>query len=250
MRIILSYCAAVPTGLIVEASGVTFAHGERLVLDNVSLQIARGGLCALVGPNGSGKTTLVRLLLNLLAPQQGEVRYPDGAARVGYVPQRTRLDAEVPATVAEIVSTGLLGRRERSSRTARHDALASALEQVGLGDRASSRVGELSGGQQQRVMIARALIAQPQLLVLDEPVAGVDVDSQRAFHDVLEQQVRKGTAVLLVSHELSAVADLVTRIVVLRHQRIEFDGDPQNLSSQGISLGVHAHDLPVWLERP
>ncbi len=238
-----------PVGELVEATGVSFSHGDRPVLDDVSLTLGRG-FCALVGPNGSGKTTLVRLLLRLTTPQRGTVTYPGGTVRVGYVPQRTRLDAEVPATVAEVVATGLLGSPGRVGRAARHQAVLDALKQVNLSDRARSRVGELSGGQQQRVLIARALVRKPELLVLDEPVAGVDADSQRAFHDILQQQVAAGTAVLLVSHELGAVADLVSRIIVLRHHRVEFDGDPKELSAQGISLGVHAHDLPVWLERP
>jgi zinc transport system ATP-binding protein len=239
----------VTTGpVLLVGTGLSFSHGDRRVLDDVTLALPKGQLCALVGPNGSGKTTLVRLLLGLMAPQSGTVSYPSGPMTIGYVPQRTRLDADVPATVAEIISTGLLasGRISRAVRAARVEA---ALKDVQMDDRSASRMGELSGGQQQRVLIARAIVRDPSLLVLDEPVSGVDSDSQRAFHDILERQVAKGAAVLLVSHELSAVDDLLDRVVVLRHRRVEFDGAPSELSARGVSLGVHAHDLPVWLER-
>jgi zinc transport system ATP-binding protein len=238
-----------PADVVLLGSDLFFAHGDRRVLDGVSIELTRGELTALVGPNGSGKTTLVRLLLGLASPSKGAVTMPAGPARVGYVPQRTRLDADVPATVAEIVDTGLLntGRNSRRERTAH---VARALAEVGLGDRLGSRLGQLSGGQQQRVLIARAVVREPDLLVLDEPVAGVDADSQQAFHDIVKNQLAKGAAILLVSHELSAVADLVNRVVVLRNRRVEFDGLPDDLASQGVSLGVHAHDLPVWLERP
>ncbi len=234
--------------VLLAAEDLVFAHGDRRVLDGVSMALTRGELTALVGPNGSGKTTLVRLLLGLSTPSKGHVTMPSGVVRIGYVPQRTRLDADVPATVAEIVDTGLLhaGRFTRRERSARVDR---ALTEVGLGDRSQSRLGQLSGGQQQRVLIARAVVREPDLLILDEPVAGVDADSQRAFHDIVENQLAKGAAILLVSHELSAVADLVDRVVVLRNRRVEFDGPPQELANQGVSLGVHAHDLPVWLER-
>ncbi len=233
---------------LVAGRDLSFAYGERLVLKGVSFGISRGECCALVGSNGSGKTTLVRLLLGLARSVSGLVSMPSGTINIGYVPQRTRLDADVPATVAEIVSTGLLGSG-RITGAERARRVSEALENVHVADRAGSRLGELSGGQQQRVLIARAIVRQPDLLVLDEPVAGVDAASQTAFHDILQFQLAKGTAVLLVSHELGAVADLLDRVVILRNQEVEFDGPPHELSQRGVSLGVHAHDLPVWLER-
>jgi zinc transport system ATP-binding protein len=232
---------------LLAARDLGFAHADRVVLDGVRLELFPAQLCALVGPNGSGKTTLVRLLLGLMRPQRGTVSHPGGGLSVGYVPQRTRLEADVPATVSEIVASGLLNTKH--TRASRTEQVLSALRDVDLEDRGGSRVTRLSGGQQQRVLIARAIVRNPTLLVLDEPVAGVDADSQRAFHDVLQRQLEKGTSVLLVSHELSAVADLVDRVVVLRHHRVEFDGLPGELQARGISLGVHDHDLPVWLER-
>jgi zinc transport system ATP-binding protein len=233
---------------LLSASGVGFAYGERQVLDSISLDLVRGELCALVGPNGSGKTTLVRALLGLSRPTTGMVSKPSGLISIGYVPQRVRFDNDVPATIGEIVASGLLNSPHRS-RGDRKEGVLSALRDVGMEDRVGSKLARLSGGQQQRVLIARALVRDPALLVLDEPVAGVDAESQKAFHDILARQLAKGTSVLLVSHELSAVAGLVNRVVVLRNRGIEFDGPPEELETRGVSLGIHAHDLPVWLER-
>jgi zinc transport system ATP-binding protein len=234
---------------LLQAIGVTFRHGEREVLNAVDLSLFAGEMLALVGPNGSGKTSLVRLLLGLATPNAGTVVQPNGDLQIGYVPQRTRLDADVPATAREVVGSGLINVALRGGRSERQARVDEALSIVGLADRGASRLSHMSGGQQQRVLIARAVVRRPGLLVLDEPVAGVDADSQRAFHDVLQSQLAGQTSILLVSHELSAVADLVQRVVVLRNHRVEFDGKPEALVAQGISLGVHDHDLPVWLER-
>jgi len=240
----------------VAAEGVSFAYHRDPVVDDVSLEIPAGQFVALVGPNGSGKSTLLRLLLGLRAPDRGRARlfgedprHLKSRWRVGYVPQRAVLPADLPATVAEVVGTGRIARRGwwrptgRADRTAAVDALAV----VALADLQRARVGELSGGQQQRVLIAKALAGDPELLVLDEPVAGVDADSQARFRDSLVHLVERGGTVLLVSHELGAVADDLDRVIVMRN-RIVFDGAPDELAATGVSLGVHRDDLPLWLE--
>jgi zinc transport system ATP-binding protein len=223
----------------------------------VSLTLRRGEFAALVGPNGSGKSTLLRLLLGLLAPKTGEARLfgddprsPGERARLGYVPQRTVLTPDLPVTVREVVATGRLARRGwwRRTRAADRAAIDHAIESVGLAAEARRPVLELSGGQQQRVLIARALASEPELLVLDEPVAGVDAESQRLFRDSLVHLVAEhGAAVLLVSHELGAVAADLDRVLVMKRS-IKFDGPPAQLEDAGVSLGVHADDLPLWLE--
>jgi zinc transport system ATP-binding protein len=124
-----------------------------------------------------------------------------------------------------------------------------ALEAVALAEAGPALISELSGGQQQRAFIARALVNQPDLLVLDEPVAGIDAESQRLFRDSLVHMVRQhGAAVLLVSHELGAVAEDLERLLVLRRGQLMFDGRPAELAAGGVSLGIHAEDLPLWLE--
>ena len=239
------------------ADGVSFAYGSDPVLDDVGLTVARGEFAALTGPNGSGKSTLLRILLGLLPAQRGTVAVfgepPDARHdrwRVGYVPQRLRIAPDLPATVREIVTAGRLARQGwwRRARKADRDAVDHALESVALTEVRGRRLAELSGGQQQRVLIAKALAAEPELLVLDEPVAGVDVDAQTRFRDSLVHLVREhGAAVLLVSHELGAVADDLDHVVVLKHS-VLFDGTPSDLAATGVSLGVHRDDLPLWLE--
>ena len=240
-----------------EALGLSFRYGRTPVLENVSLRVAPGEFVALVGPNGSGKSTLLRLLLGTLHPDTGETRLfggsPDRAEdrwRLGYVPQRPVLASEVPSTVAEIVTAGRLSRRGwwRPLRQQDRDAVGHALESVGLKDLARRPLNELSGGQQQRAFIARAFASEPELLVLDEPIAGVDAESQRRFRDALVHLVEQHRAgVLLVSHELSAVAGDLDRVVVLK-RTVLFDGPPADLTKEGVSLGVHQEDLPLWLE--
>jgi zinc transport system ATP-binding protein len=243
---------------VIEADGVAYAYRGTPVLDDVGFRVGRGEFVALVGPNGSGKTTLLRLLLGLTRPDRGAVRLlgrPPGELddrwRIGYVPQRVVLPEALPATVVEVVAAGRLSRRGwwRRPDRADRDAVAHAIESVALEDLRDRRVQHLSGGQQQRVLIAKALVSEPDVLILDEPVAGVDVGSQRLFREALVHLVtRHGTAVLLVSHELGAVAGDLDRVVVLRHGRIAFDGEPAELRAAGVSLGVHDHDLPLWLE--
>ena len=241
------------------ATGLTFAYGREPVLEHVDLTVRAGEFVALVGPNGSGKSTLLHLLLGSLEPDAGEARLfgrPPGAlrrrGRLGYVPQRPNLSSELPATVREIVAAGRLtdGRWWLPMSRADREQVEHAIASVGLADLAHRPVNELSGGQQQRAFIARAFASEPSLLVLDEPIAGVDSASQRLFRDSLVHLIREhGAGVLLVSHELSAVADDVDRVVVLK-RTVVFDGRPSELAAEGVgSLGVHAEDLPIWLEQ-
>jgi zinc transport system ATP-binding protein len=242
---------------LIEAEGVSFAYGPTAVLERVDLRVQRGEFVALVGPNGSGKSTLLSVLLGALTPSAGSVRLlgrppalVQDRARIGYVPQRPSLAPDVPATVREIVATGRLARRGWLRPLIRGDeqAVDHALASVALEDLADEPLSRLSGGQQQRAFIARAFAGEPELLVLDEPISGIDAGSQRRFRDSLVHLIAEhGAGVLLVSHELSAVSDVIDRVVVLKH-RVLFDGPPARLVAEGVSLGVHAADLPLWLE--
>jgi zinc transport system ATP-binding protein len=242
---------------LVEAAGLRFGYTDEPVLTGVDLAVHAGEFVALVGPNGSGKSTLLRLLLGTIRPDAGSVRLfgrpPDDLSdrgRLGYVPQRPVLASETPATVHEIVAAGRLARRGWWRPLSRDDrrAITHALTSVGLEAMADRPVTELSGGQQQRAFIARAFASEPELLVLDEPTAGVDAESQVRFRDSIVHLIREhGGGVLLVSHELAAVADVVDRVIVLK-RTVVFDGPPSELSATGVSLGVHREDLPLWLE--
>jgi zinc transport system ATP-binding protein len=234
----------------VEARGVHVHLGASHILRGVDLTVERGEVVALLGANGSGKSTLVRTLVGVLPPSAGTVQvlgHPLGNAvpwgDVGYVPQRVSAATTVPSTAAEVVASGLLhGRRLRLPRGWRsrvHDALGL----VGLADRAHDATSRLSGGQQQRVLIARALVREPELLVLDEPVAGVDRPSQEAFAETMTRLVRGGLTVLVVLHELGELAPLVTRAVVLRHGRVVHDGTPPRPHGGHDAVG-HEHQHP------
>jgi zinc transport system ATP-binding protein len=217
---------------------VELRHGEvgyhdRPVLHEVSLTLAPGEVLAVLGANGSGKSTLVKAVLGLLPLSAGSValfgtplpRFRQ-RRRIGYVPQRLGAGSGVPATVTEVVSSGRLARRGllRPARTADRQAVAAAIATVGLTDRRADPVTTLSGGQQQRTLIARALAAEPELLVLDEPTAGVDAASQVAFAAAIRGFVIGGGTVVLVAHELGPLAELVSRAVVLHEGRIVHDG--------------------------
>lgn len=221
------------------------------ILHGIDMTIFDGESVALLGANGSGKSTLVKSLVGItplsagsaeiygidVAGARGEVPW----ARVGYVPQRLGPGSGVPATALEVVASGLLdNRRFRPGRDARRKAL-DALEQVGLADRAHDSVQVFSGGQQQRVLIARALVRQPDLIILDEPLAGIDRASKEALSLTLRRMRLRGTTILVVLHELGELAGIIDRAVVLRHGKVVFDGPPPP-AAPGHDHPDHGHD--------
>ncbi len=229
--------------------GVSVAIGGRPILRDVDLTVRTGDTVTLLGPNGSGKSTLVRAVTGLLPVARGTVRLfgtalPDFSdwRRIGFVPQRSTATGGVPSTVREVVASGRVGRRRLFAPTSAADrrAVASALEVVGLADRASLGVSQLSGGQQQRVLIARALAGEPDLLVLDEPTAGVDLPNQQALADALGRLKARGATILLVAHEIGPMMPLIDRTVVMRDGRVAYDGPP--LTQEVASHTHHDHD--------
>lgn len=208
-------------------------YGDRPVLRGVSVAVEPATVVTVLGANGSGKSTLIKAVVGLLPLASGTLELfgtPAGRFRqrhrIGYVPQRVGAGSGVPATVAEVVGAGRLARRGllRPRRASDQAAVTHAIATVGLAERRDHPVSTLSGGQQQRVLIARALAGEPDLLVLDEPTAGVDVASQVAFASAVAQFVAGGGAVLLAAHELGPLEPLVSRAVVLHHGRVVHDG--------------------------
>jgi zinc transport system ATP-binding protein len=209
--------------------------GGRPVLRGIDLAVRPGEVLAVLGANGSGKSTLVRAMTGLVPVRRGEVRLFDVPLpafrdwhRVGFVPQRVGAGSGVPASVREVVASGRLSRRRPFWPQRREDraAVAQAIAAVGLGEKARDGVSTLSGGQQQRVLIARALAGRPDLLVLDEPTAGVDVASQQVFAEALRGLVARGATNVLVAHELGPLGPLVDRTLVMRDGRVAYDGPP------------------------
>lgn len=200
-------------------------------LEDVSLVIPRGNQVAVVGPNGAGKSTLFNVIAGLIKPQSGAVQVygsgPQGHICVGYVPQRNRIDWRFPVSVADVVMMGRIGKIGLLRWPRRRDraAVTDALAQVEMADYAGRQIGELSGGQQQRVFLARALAQEAEILLLDEPLAGLDVPSQEALQRVLARLRAGGITLLIATHDLHQAAEQYDRIVLLNH-RIIADGPP------------------------
>lgn len=247
---------------VVDLAHGVVAYDGRPVLRDVRLITTAGEVVALLGANGSGKSTLIRAVLGLVPLAGGTVNLFGTPLRrfrqwwrIGYVPQRIGAGSGVPATVAEVVASGRLARRGilRPAGPADRAAVTAALDAVDLADRARDPVAALSGGQQQRTLIARALAGDPELLILDEPTAGVDAASQEAFATALRGFVASGGTVLLVAHELGPLQPLISRAVVLHHGEVVHDGAvPRPADHHGDPGHDHVHPhapaelSPMW----
>lgn len=234
----------------VQLSGVEILH-------DINLNIAQGEVVAILGANGSGKSTLVRTLLGVVPTTTGSVKafdQPVGSTTpwedIGYVPQRISAGSGVPVSVAEVVASGLLhGRTLRVRRRTRQAAVARAMDAVHITDLADRTVTELSGGQQQRALIARALVRSPRLLVLDEPIAGLDIPSHLALAQTLKELNEAGTTLVLVLHELGAFRSLINRSLMLSGGTVihetEFQPNGHIVTAEELAHDhVHPHEDP------
>jgi zinc transport system ATP-binding protein len=227
------------TGPLVRLRGVTVVYGQTAVLEDVSLDIGPRSVVGVIGPNGAGKSTLLKVIVGLVTPQAGTVELFGTPVdrfrerwRLGYVPQRPALlGSGVPATIEEVVAAGRRARLGvvRPAGPGDRAAVDRAIETVGLADRRRRPVGELSGGQQQRVLIARALASEPQLLLLDEALAGVDLDTQEDLYALFRRlTAEQGLAVVFVSHDVGVLSTQVTTMACL-NRRLLFWGSPEAL---------------------
>ena len=232
----------------VQVQNASVAIGGRPILRGIDLTVRPGEFLALLGSNGSGKSTLVRAITGLLPLTAGSVSLFDTPHadfrdwhRIGFVPQRASAGSGVPATVWEVVASGRVTRRRLFRPLTRADrrAIDEAIDVVGLRERRSVGVSQLSGGQQQRALIARALAGEPDLLVLDEPTAGVDATNQQALADALAVLKARGATIVLVTHELGPMQPLIDRAIVMRDGRVAFDGPALS------DAAAHAHHHPV-----
>ena len=209
---------------IIEIRNLSFSYNGQPVLQDVDLEIKEGDFMAMIGPNGGGKTTLLKLILGLLAADHGSIRVfgkppREVSHRIGYVPQDVHINKDFPVSVLDVVLMGKLKPGRRWARHSREDRIAArqALDQVKMAGYRERRIGKLSGGQKQRVFVARAMVAEPELLLLDEPTASIDTKGQREFYTLLKE-LNKIIAIIVVSHDLMVVSGYVKSVAcVNRH---------------------------------
>jgi zinc transport system ATP-binding protein len=242
---------AVSSPALAELRGITVRYNGRDVLDHVDLTVDRGQIVTVIGPNGSGKTTLARVLLGLIEPAEGTVRRSDGSV-IGYVPQRMPVDVTLPLSVRRFLK--LAARRRETD-------IAAVLDEVGARYLLDADISSLSGGELQRVLLARALVRDPNLLVLDEPTQGVDFGGQLALYRLIATiRDTHGCGILIISHDLHLVMAATDRVICLNHH-ICCSGEPESVrihpeylalfgpaASENIAVythhaHVHSHDL-------
>ena len=238
----------------VRLEGVWVHYDNIPVLEDINLTINQHDFLAILGPNGGGKTTLLKVILGLVKPSRGLVRVlgddPTKSRRyIGYVPQMSHFDRDFPVSVWEVVLMGRLGRRGLFKRYSDQDKKKAldALEIVGMTDLRNRQIGKLSGGQRQRVYIARALVADPKILLLDEPMASIDRHMQESFYELLKA-LRKRMTIVLVTHDISAISVHVDQIACL-NRRLFYHG-PKELTPEivealyGCPVDLIAHGVP------
>ncbi|RXI99430.1 metal ABC transporter ATP-binding protein [Anaerobacillus alkaliphilus] len=244
---------------VIDIQSLTFKYGTRTVLDNINLQVKKGAFLGLVGPNGSGKSTLLKCILGLLQPSSGNIKLFGKSShkfkdwdKIGFVSQKANsFNTGFPATVYEVVSMGLFGKVGlfRFLTKQHKEKVKEAIELVGLSEYMKQNIGELSGGQQQRVFIARALVSDPELIILDEPTVGVDIHSVNNFYAMLSQLNQMGITLLLVTHDVSGMTNHVNAVACL-NRHLHFHGNTKDFQEnhklsafhgQEVHLLVHNH---------
>lgn len=239
---------------VVSLNNITFSYENRNVIDSLNFEVLQRDFVGLVGSNGAGKTTLLRMIVGLIKPTRGEVRlfgqpYSsfDGWDRIGYVPQKNAFNPLFPATVREVVMSGLYGRKKLFRRITKADQekCDDALEVMRIEDLAGRRIGQLSGGQQQRVFLARALINNPELLILDEPTVGIDSQTQEDFFRLIRHMHQHhAITFLMVSHDIDMLEDYIGSGPVQTSGKLKFyvkhTHDPQNCGETRLAHSLKA----------
>lgn len=236
----------------IEVDHLTVSYGPVPALLDVSLSIPRGTLVGVIGPNGSGKSTFIKTVLGFLRPDVGEVRVFGELAerakgRVAYVPQRGSVDWDFPITVREVAMMGRYGHVPWWRDLSREDRRLAdeALDMVRMRSFADRQIGQLSGGQQQRVFMARAMAQGAEILLLDEPFAGVDAATERAILDVLERTRKAGRTLVVVHHDLATAAEYFDALILLK-QRLYAYGTPENVLDPELLSRVYEGELKAF----
>lgn len=219
---------------IIQIKNLSFSYREK-VLENINLEVNKQDFLGLIGPNGSGKTTLIRLILGLNKTKKGNIKLFGedinkfkNWEKIGYVPQKaTNIDQTFPATVKEIISTG-------TTKKITTKKIQKALRIVNMQDYTNRKIGQLSGGQQQRVFIARALINEPKILILDEPTTGIDQKNKDTFYELLHKLNKKGITIILISHDTGTITKYVNKVACL-NKTLYFHGTHEDFCTHETS---------------
>lgn len=209
-----------PDNSIITLDHVWKRYDNKVILKDVNLDIQKGDFVAVTGPNGGGKTTLLRIILRLLNPTQGKVTYHSDNMEVkklpiGYLPQKNLIDSRFPITVRETVASGLLAEKNMQ-RDECNKRIAETISLMGLDAHSDASIGDLSGGQLQRTLLGRALISNPEVLVLDEPLSYIDKAFEQHLYDIIAD-VARNTTIILVSHEMSTISGMANRHIIVDH---------------------------------
>jgi zinc transport system ATP-binding protein len=236
---------------ILELKKVNFSFNKNEVLKDISFNLYKGDFLGLIGPNGSGKTTLIKLILNVYNLKSGKIKLLGKDInkfnhwdKIGYVQQKaSNIEQEFPANVYEIVSMGLLSKKKFPKIIYKNDSkkIIEALKSVNMDQLIHKRINELSGGQQQRIMIARALISNPEILILDEPTTGIDPEMQNNFYEILGKLNKKGITIILISHDIGTITKHVNKIAYL-NKNLEFYGTHKEFCAKDID---HKHEKHI-----
>lgn len=238
---------------VIQIKDVSFRYQESPVLENISWSVEKGDFVGLIGPNGSGKSTLIKLILGLLRPERGEIFLYDTPVesfrewdKIGFVSQKANsFNSGFPATVFEVVAMGLFGKIGlfRFLKRTDKEKVVRTIEQVGLTDYIDQNIGDLSGGQQQRAFIARALVSDPELLILDEPTVGVDVETVHHFFELLKTLNEKSNlTIVIVSHDIQTMIRYVNKVACL-NRRLHFHGNKEEFLADHKLTSFHGHDV-------
>jgi manganese/iron transport system ATP-binding protein/manganese/zinc/iron transport system ATP- binding protein len=238
----------------IEVKNLTVSYGPKAALLDVSLTIRKGLLVGIIGPNGAGKSTLIKAILGFVKQDVGHVKIQGIAADeakglVAYVPQRGAVDWDFPVCVKEVAMMGRYGHipwyREPEKKD--YQMVDKALEMVRMSDFADRQIGQLSGGQQQRVFMARALAQSSEILLLDEPFAGVDAATEKAILDVLDRAKESGRTLVVVHHDLSTAAEYFDRLALIK-QRLYAYGSPEAVLNEDLLSEVYEGKLKIFTE--
>ena len=235
----------------VSFQNVCVEYGPVVALDGVSFSIESGSLSGIIGPNGGGKSTLLKSVVGLVKPNRGQVLVdgrPSHRMRrhIGFVPQLEQVDWNFPATVWDVVMMGLTPSRGlfRSHSRANREAAAHVLSTVGLQDLRHRGIGELSGGQRRRALLARAMASHPSVLLLDEPMTGLDANSQHSFLDIIDQLREDGATVIMCTHNLTCVSARASDVAVINGRLIAY-GPPEEVLLESVLADAFGHQLVV-----